>query len=468
MVQVVEIYNIMIKGYKPYNPNQIYLFPPSPNEWLSKDHIVYFISDLVDELDLSTIHKEYEKGTRGQPPYHPALMTKILFYSYCRGVFSSRKIATHLYEDVAFIVLAGGNKPDFRTINEFRRRHIKSLPGIFVQILNLCEKAGLVGLKHVSLDGTKINANASKHKAMSYDRMKTEEKRLEKEIKKLLEKANHLDLKEDKQYGRDRRGDEIPEELAHRETRLAKIREAKAALEAEAQLSYEEEEKKQNDKNDPPSSSASPKGRVKYNKKTGEPDPKAQRNFTDPESRIMKNSDKAFVQAYNAQAVVDAKNQIIVATDVTNQAADSQHLPVMVQKTKENIGRYPKEFSADAGYFSEINLKCLKGKTDAYIPGERIKHNQETEPAPRGRIPVDLSLPERMRRKLRTKIGQAKYGLRKQTVEPVFGQIKEARGFRRFLLRGIENVRGEWVLLCLTHNILKLFLNRKKVIWSTS
>lgn len=282
-----------------YDPNQIYLFPPSPQEWLPKEHLVYFISDLVDNLDLTSIHRVYEKETRGQPPFHPSLMTKIIFYSYSRGVFSSRKIATKLYEDVAFVVLAGGNKPDFRTINEFRRWHIKSLPGIFVQILKLCEKAGLVGLKHVSLDGTKINANALKHKAMSYGRMKTEEERLEKEIKKLLEKANHLDLKEDQQFGRDLRGDEIPIELAFREIRLAKIKEAMAALETEAKLAQEEDKKKNNDKDDPPNPQP-PKGKVKYSKKTGAPKDKAQISFTDPESKIMKNADKAFVQAYNA------------------------------------------------------------------------------------------------------------------------------------------------------------------------
>jgi len=457
----------MIKGYKPYNPNQIYLFPPSPQEWLPKDHIVYFISDLVDNLDLSVIFKEYEKGTRGQPPFHPGLMTKILFYAYSRGVYSSRKIATRLWEDVSFLVLAGGNKPDFRTINEFRRRHIKSLPGIFVQILKLCEKAGLVGLKHVSLDGTKINANASKHKAMSYGRMNIEEQKLEKEIKKLFEKANHLDLKEDRQFGRDRRGDEIPEELAHREKRLAKIKEAKAALEAEARLAQKEDtEKKDDDKQDPPTTP--PRARVKYHKKTGKPKDEAQLNFTDPESKIMKNSDKAFIQAYNSQAVVDSKNQIIVAADVTNQAGDSQHLPMMLEKIKENTGRYPKEFSADAGYFSEANLEWLRYKTDAYIPKGKIKHSHEPDPAPKGRIPVDLPLPDLMKRKLLTKAGRTKYALRKQIVEPVFGQIKEARGFRRFLLRGLELVRGEWLLLCLTHNILKLFGNRKKVVFANS
>ncbi|MFZ5646786.1 MAG: IS1182 family transposase [Bacillota bacterium] len=453
-----------MKGYKPYNHNQIYLFPPAPQEWLPKNHIIFFISDLVDNLDLTAIEKEYERDSRGQPPYHPALMTKILFYAYCRGIFSSRKIAAAVYEEVAFVVLAGGNRPDFRTINEFRRRHIKSLPGIFAQILKLCEKAGLVGLKHASLDGTKINANASKHKAMSYGRMKTEEQRLEKEIKKLLEKANHIDLKEDKLYGRDRKGDELPEELAYQETRLAKIKEAKAALEEEARLAREEDNKKNkndNDKNDDPP--VLPKGKVRYKKKTGEPDDKAQRNFTDPESRIMMNSDKAFVQAYNAQAVVDSKSQIILAGEVTNQAADSQHLPMMMEKTKNNIGCYPRELSADAGYFSQDNLNWLHGKTDSYIPGEKMKHNSTPEPAPKGRIPVDLPLPDRMRRKLRTKAGIEKYGLRKQTVEPVFGQIKEIRGFRRFLLRGLEKVRGEWLLLCLTHNILKLYRNGGRV-----
>jgi len=445
----------MKKGYKPYNHNQIYLFPPAPQEWLPKNHIIFFISDLVDNLDMTSIEKEYEKDSRGQPPFHPALMTKILFYAHCRGIFSSRKIAAAVYEEVAFVVLAGGNRPDFRTINEFRRRHIKSLPGIFVQILKLCEKAGLVGLKHAALDGTKINANASKHKAMSYGRMKTEEQRLEKEIKKLFEKANHIDLKEDRIYGSDRQGDELPEELTYQETRLAKIREAKAALEEEARLAWEEEEKKDNDNNDNPP--APPKGKVNYNKKTGKPSDKAQRNFTDPESRIMMNSDKAFVQAYNAQAIVDSKCQIILAAEVSNQAADSQHLPIMLEKTKTNIGCYPKELSADAGYFSQDNLRWLKGKTDAYIPGEKVKHNCTPEPAPKGRIPVDLPLPDRMRRKLRTKAGWKKYGLRKQTVEPVFGQIKEIRSFRRFLLRGLEKVRGEWLLLCLTHNILKLY-----------
>ena len=281
-----------------------------------------------------------------------------------------------------------------------------------------------------------------------------------------LEKANHIDLKEDKQFGSDRRGDEISEELTYRETRLAKIREAKAALEAEAKLAKEEDEKKRNDKDDPPTTP--PRGKVKYDKKSGEPEAKAQRNFTDPDSRIMKNADKAFVQAYNSQVVVDSKNQIILAADVTNQAADSQHLPMMIEETKENIGRYSKELSADAGYFSETNLKWLRYKTDAYIPGERLKHNQVPEPAPKGRIPVDLPLPDLMRRKLRTKAGQAKYALRKQIVEPVFGQIKEARGFRRFLLRGQELVRREWLLICLTHNILKLFGSKDKVILKNS
>lgn len=426
---------------------------------MPKNHLVYFISDLVDNLDLSAIHRDYEKEVKGQPPYHPALMTKILFYAYCRGIYSSRKIASAVFEEVAFVVLAAGNRPDFRTINEFRRRHIKTLPGIFAQILQFCEKAGIIGLKHVSLDGTKINANASKHKAMSYDRMKTEEQRLEKEIKKLLEKANHLDLKEDKQFGRDCRGDEIPDELARRETRLAKIREAKAALEAEAKLAKEQDETvKESDKNNSPPNL--PEGRVKYQKKTGEPDDKAQRNFTDPDSRIMKNSDKAFVQGYNAQAVVDGKAQVILAAEVTNQAADPQHLPFLLEKVKEHTGKYPKELSADAGYTGEPNLEWLKGKTDAYIPGKRIKHNEPPEPPPRGRIPVDLPLPDLMKRKLRTKAGKAKYALRKQIVEPVFGQIKECRGFRRFHLRGLDLVRGEWLLICLTHNILKLFTRK--------
>jgi len=348
-------------------------------------------------------------------------MTRILFYAYCRGIFSSRKITISLYEDVPFIVLAGGNKPEFRTINKFRRRHIKTLPDIFLQILNICEKSGLVDLKHVCLDGTKINANASKHKAMSYNRMKTEEQRIEIEIKKLLEKANHLDQKEDKKYSNNC-GNGIPEELAYQEIRLAKIKEAKAALEKEAQLAKEEDEK---DKKDPPD--IPPKARIKY-VKTGEPHEKAQRNFTDPES--MKNADKAFVQAYNSQAAVDSKTQIIVADEVTNQAADTKHLPYMLEKIKENIGRYPKELSAGAGYFSEANLEWLRYKTDAYIPGERVKHNDKPVSAPRGKIPVDLPLPKHMRRKLRTIIGN-KIQIKKASSRTSIWSDKRSQGFSK-------------------------------------
>jgi transposase len=427
------------KTFRPYEPDQISLMPASMRDWLPSDHLAYFISDVVDNLDLSAIMERYVGEERGYPPYHPAMMVKVLLYAYCTGVASSRKIEKHLCEDIAFRVLAANNTPDFRTISDFRKDHLKALAGLFLQVLKLCQKAGLVKLGHVALDGTKIKANASKHKAMSYQRMKEEESRLEAEVAELLKKAESVDEEEDQRYGKGKKGDELPKELAFRESRLKKIQEAKAALEAEARLEGE----KKPDKNDG----------------DGTPPDKAQRNFTDPDSHIMPASGgKYFIQAYNAQAAVDSANQIIVAAEVTNKPTDRGQAEPMMEIVKVNVGQLPCQMSADAGYFSSdavSNLTALG--MDVYMPPDKIGHRFTLPPAPRGRIPQCLSIADRMRRKLRTKKGKERYGLRKELPEPVFGQIKQVRGFDHFLLRGLENVSSEWKVICTGHNLLKLF-----------
>jgi transposase len=447
------------KTYREWNPDQVLLMPPVLREWLPKGHLVYFILDTVKRLDLSAILEVYEQEGRGYPPYHPQMMVGVLLYAYCKGVPSSRKIQRRLEEDIAFRVLSAGNTPDFRTISDFRKRHLKALKGLFVQVLRLCQKAGLVKLGHVALDGTKIKANASKHKAMSYGRMQKEEERLKQEVERLLRRAEEEDAREDALYGKDKRGDELPEELANRETRLKKIQEAMEALKKEAEEKAEEKKKEiMTWENTKPH-----RGRPPQNL---DPTPleKAQRNFTDPESRIMPNSDKAFIQGYNAQAVVDATCQVIVAEDVTQQTNDKQQAEPMMDQAQQNTGQRPKKASLDAGYFSEINVEALEGdRIEAFIPPDRQKHGQAPPPAVRGRPPNHLTVAERMRRKLQTKRGRAIYSRRKAIVEPVFGQIKQGRGFRQFLLRGMEKVKGEWSLICTTHNLLKLWGSGKVV-----
>ena len=429
----------MSKTFRSYEPNQIFLMPISMREWLPGDHLSYFISDVVDHLDLSAITERYAGEERGYPPYHPAMMVKVLLYAYCIGVASSRKIEKHLCEDIAFRVLAANNTPDFRTISDFRKDHLRALAGLFLQVLKLCQKAGLVKLGHVALDGTKIKANASKHKAMSYKRMQEEEKRLEAEVAELLKRAETVDEEEDRRYGKDKKGDELPKELAFRESRLKKIKEAKAALEAEARLAAEKEPGEGEEEVMPPD--------------------KAQRNFTDPDSHIMPApGGKHFIQAYNAQAAVDSANQVIVAAEVTNKPTDRGQSEPMMEVVKINTGQLPRQMSADAGYFSGDAVKNLTSLgIDVYMPPNRIGHRFTLPPAPRGRIPKCLSTADRMRRKLRTKKGKERYGLRKELPEPVFGQIKQVRGFDQFLLRGSDKVSSEWKFICTGHNMLKLF-----------
>jgi transposase len=435
----------MAKTYRPYCPDQMFLLPPSLRDWLPENHLVYFVSDVVDQLDLSNIESIYEKDDRGQPPYHPRMMTKILVYAYCVGVFSSRKIQKRLFEDVAFRVLAAGNQPDFRTISDFRKLHLEALQGLFEQVLKLALTAGAIKIGRVALDGSKIKANASKHKAMSYKRMKEEARNLRAEVRQLLNQAKAADEEEDARYGKDKSGDELPEELSRRETRLQRIREAKRVLEQRAREEAEQANK---------SKESEPKA-AEEEKAT--PEDKAQYNFTDPESRIMKGAD-GFVQAYNAQVVVEEGCQLIVAQAVTQEANDKKQVLPMVEAIEAQAEQTPEQLLADSGYCSDENLKSLENTSiDVYIATGRQKHGEKRGPCKRGPLPQGATRVDKMTRKLQKKAGAAVYAARKAIVEPVFGQIKQARGFRQFLLRGINKVRGEWALVCATHNILKMY-----------
>jgi transposase len=425
----------MAKTYRPYVPEQDLLLPPSLRDWLPDDHLAYFVSDVVDALDLSAITQVYEEEERGYPPYHPVMMTKVLVYAYCVGIFSSRRIQRRLAEDVGFRVLAAGNEPDFRTIADFRKTHLVALTGFFEQVLDLARASGAPRLGRVALDGTKIKANASKHKAMSYQRMGEKQRQLRAEVTDLLAQADAADAAEDAEYGADRRGDELPAELQRRESRLARIREAKKVLEARAKDEAVAKEQ--------PAESATP-------------DPKAQYNFTDPESRIMKGPD-GFVQAYNAQVAVDDLH-LIVGQAVTQACNDKQQLVPMIATITQQSVEAPAVLLADAGYCSDANFVAISATPiDAYISTRKQSPGERPGPCPRGPLPATATPTDRMTRKLQTKAGAAVYAARKAIVEPVFGQIKQARGFRQFLLRGLEKVQGEWSLVCTTHNILRMY-----------
>ena len=473
----------MNRVYVSYDPEQRLLLPPDLREWLPEGHLALFISDVVDELDLKPIAQVYESGDgRGRPPYHPLMMVKMLVYGYCMGRVSSRKIEKATYEDVAFRVLACNQHPDHDSIAQFRKRHLQELAGLFVQVLRLCEQAGLVKLGHVAIDGSKLRANASKHKAMSYQRMCEKEQQLASEVERLLREAQATDEAEDKQYGKGIRGDELPAELARRESRLRKIREAKAALEEEAkvkaaaQASAVEariEERKKSEAQTGKKVRGRPPQVV--NIEEAKPEAKAQRNFTDPDSRIMKDSATgSFEQSYNAQIAVDGKAQVIVAASLTQQANDKQQLVPVLEAVKNNVGRMPEKITADAGYFSTsaVTNEALS-EIDLYVTPDRGKKTEHLEPSslePSSLEPtstqsppgseIDQAVIERMREKLKTKEGREVYKQRKQIVEPVFGQVKEVRGFRRFSFRGLRKNEAEWQLVCLTHNLLKLFRSR--------
>jgi transposase len=519
----------MAKSYRSWTPTQSYLLPPSPAEWLPEDHLAFFVLEVVDELDLGAIESVLQsKDARGERPYPPRLMVALLVYAYATGVFSSRAIARATYEDVAFRVIVGDAHPAFTTINQFRLDHRAALAALFHQVLRLCQAAGLVKLGHVAIDGSKLKANASKHKAMSHERMEQADARLSQEIEELLQRADEVDAAEDAKLGVGQDEQDLPAELQRREGRRAKIRAAKAALEQETRAARAEElraqadahcataadptlserqrrtaatlaakrdqqaqaldEKCQVGRTPPPSSAGEPSAEVPPNqvadepadlrsseprcggddlptdtddlprnhppkRADGEPTPEAQRNFTDPDSRIMVR-DGAFVQAYNVQIAVDEAHQIIVAEALTNQAPDAQHFGPMLHRVVRNCGQVPERVTGDAGYFSEENVRAAEHLgCEPFISVGRQRHDASA-PAPE---PKSTPMRDFMRTVLDTPEGKKAYSRRKCTVEPVFGQIFAARGFRQFLLRGLHKVRFEWTFLCLTHNLLKLF-----------
>ena len=435
----------MSKSFLPWNVEQVSLFPASVLDYVPLSHPAHFVRDLVrDELNLDGIYVSYEDA-RGAPAFHPAMMTALLLYAYTQGIYSSRRISRACEDRLDFHAVTASSKPDFRTISEFRKRHLKALSGVFVQVLKLCAQAGLVKLGHVALDGTKIKANASKHKAMSYARMQKAEIALAAEVAGWLKAADAADRKDDASLGTDQRGDEMPDWVADKQKRLAKIKEAKAALEAEAKAQADAKAKDNDD-----GSGNGPRPGRKPKHPPGEPKPKAQRNFTDPDSRIMPGRD-GFIQAYNGQAAVDATAQIIVAHSLSNSPADAPCLVPLTDAITRNMGKSPKEISADAGYCSEANLAALEErKISAYIATGQAKR-----PAIGGKVGGPLT--QAMRRKLKLGGHRSRYRLRKQLPEPVFGQIKQARGFRQFLLRGLDKVRDEWSLICIAHNLSMLW-----------
>jgi transposase len=443
----------MSKTYRDWSPDQSYMFPPAPQDWLPEDDLVYFILDTVATLDLTPIFTYYDRELRGQPPFHPRMMVSLLFYCYATGTRSSRKIMRRCRTDVACRIIVSEDIPDFRTISEFRKTHLDRLEALFVEVLKLCALAGLAKVGTIALDGTKVKANASRHKAMSYDRMQQEEKRLKEEVARLLAEAEASDACEDAAHGPDRSGDEVPAELARRQGRLAKIQQAKAELEERARREAAEEATRRELEGKAPPAKAPAEVL---------PEPKDQINFTDPESRIMKASNKGWDQCGNAQAVAN-EAQIILSADVTDQANDKRQALPMTDQARDNLDAAGVEQAIgaalmDTGYYSEANTAGLEARgIDPYVATERLKHNEEIPPVPCGRIPDNLSAKQRMALKLRTEHGREMYAKRKGIIEPIFGQLKQVLGFRQFSFRGLAAMRSEWRFICAVHNLLKLW-----------
>lgn len=480
-----------MKTYRPYSPNQSYLLPPSPTEWLPDDHLAYYVLDLLADMDLAAFERTLQaKDARGERPYAPRMMLALLVYGYAVGEFSSRKIERATHEDVAFRVLAGGEHPHFTTINEFRLRHREAFAELFQQVLRECMSAGLVKLGHVAIDGTKMKANASKHKAMSHERMKKDEARLKAEVEALIAKAEATDAAEDAVHGVGQQPNDLPAELRRREGRRALIKANREALEREtakaraAQLAQQADglraaaeaasgQKREelmtkaaqrdqdsgdldDDDPDPPAVDGDLPRHTPPMSPDGTPKPKAQRNFTDPDSRIMMR-DGGFVQAFNAQLAVDEANQIIVAAAVSNQGPDAQYFEPMLRRVVDNCDAVPEVTTADSGFFSVENVRAAEHMgTDPYIAVGAHRNNGLPDDQP---PPLDnLKTPERaaMHAKLSTELGRARYARRKATVEPVIGQIRTRR-FQSFSLRGLLKARCEWLLVAATHNVLKLW-----------
>lgn len=436
----------MPTNYRTYQPEQGYLLPPSPSDWLPENHLAFFISEVVNVLELSGFYERHEQSDpRGNQPFHPAMMLKVLIYAYSTGTFSSRRIAKKLEDDVAFRVLGAGNFPEHRTICDFRKENLQEFGELFGQVVQIAKSSGMVKLGRIAIDGTKIKANASRHKAMSYDRMKKEEKRLADEIATLLKQAEQTDRKEDQEHGPENRGDELPEELRRRETRVQAIKEAKKRLEERQASEDREKGRHEGDEGRPNGKKGKP-----FYREFGEPPEKAQDNFTDPESRIMKMGN-GFEQSYNAQASVDEAKQIIVAVGVTNCAADNDQLIPMIEATTQNTGQVPQQVLADTGYRSEANFeRAEEMQIDAVISLGREGKAKTSPIAPSNKATL------RMKEKLATPEGAAAYRRRKAIVEPVFGWIKHTQGFRQFSLRGIEKVTAEWHLVCLAMNLRRM------------
>ncbi|WP_241975472.1 MULTISPECIES: IS1182 family transposase [unclassified Cryobacterium] len=459
------------KRFRAFEPAAVMLVPPSLDEWLPQNHLSGFIADIVEtQLDLSKFYASYAK-LKGQPPYDPRLMMRVLLYGYCVGVRSSRELERVCVDVVAFRWLAAQQAPDFRSIARFRKRHLASLGNVFLQALELCRAAGMVSLGQVALDGTKVRANASRRKAMSYARLTEKQKVLADEVSALLADADAIDEAEDARFGKDKRGDELPPELARRESRLVKLAEARAALEVDAAArARKNAEKKARDKGD---DDAAVTAKGEDAAKNAVVNPKAQRNFTDPDARIMKTADGSFHYAYNTQAIVDADHQVIVATTLTNVGVDVKQVVPMVEKLHVMTGVLPGQVLADAGYCSAANLDYAKtvetdsdGGTEFFVATGRVKHGERVPEVPRGRIPADATLRERMARKLKTKKGRAVYARRKAIVEPVFGQIHTRQG-KFLLLRGLEQAAHEWDLIAACHNLMKLHTLQTRTLLAT-
>jgi transposase len=471
------------KRFRDWNPLEGRQEILSPESALPEDDLVFFLLDTVPQLDLSAFYEAYSTDGRGQPPFNVPMMVTLLLYAYSVGVFASRKIAAACERNLAFLAIVGQERPDFRTINEFRLRHRAAVRALFIQVLRLAGHLGMVKLGNLSTDGTKIEANASRHKAMSYGYMTKESKRLEEEIEQLLAQADRVDAEQDAALG-SRRGDELPEELKRREDRLAKIREAQGRLEAEGRVRAAEEQRER-DAAEAERQAAGKKRRGKAPAPVDPtPDAKAQTNFTDPEAKIMKRSNKGFDYCYNAQAVVDSEHQIIVAAETTAAANDKQQAVPLAQAAVANLAAAgierprdeqgqprPIPNTADNGYYSEENVRGVAAAgLDPYFAVGREKPSAPASEAsaaieapagtPCAAAPVaatDENPKTAMAKKLRTATGRVLYAARKHIVEPVFGQIKRVRGFRKFLLRGLERVSAEWQLICLTHNLLKIW-----------
>lgn len=448
------------RPFREWTPEQGQLLPQYAREVLGEGHLACFFVDVRKALDFSPILKAYTQE-RGQPPYHPVMMTLLLMYAYARGITSSREIERRCETDIAFRYLTGGERPDHDTVCTFRVRHLEAFRALFVDTLRLAREAGLKKLGHLSVDGTKVKANASKHKAMSYGRMEEAMKKLDEQIDRLLEEAAALDAEEDKRYGKGRRGDELPEELRDPKKRAERLREAARRLEAEKKLELAVEKEKRREKIRKAKEDLEKEAREKAeaqgdNPEEAKPSEKAQRNFTDPDSRIMPR-DGGFQQSYNAQVAVDADSQLIVAQEVGQSASDARQLEPMVEQTRNNTGFLPEQLSADSGYLCKEDIEKVQAQgVECFVATGRSKHGEEPEAAPRGRPPKGLSFKERMKRKLLTKRGRAAYTRRKVTAEPVIGQVKNGT-LPRFSLRGLPKVRGEFSLACAVHNLKKLW-----------